>query len=139
MEVHVKQTDGVRFAVKARSHELVSDQPAENGGGDTGMTPPELLLGALGACAAYYAVEYLRTRKLADSGVTVSVTAEKLKQPARLGNFVVTVSCPVPLSDLHHDGLSRAVHQCLIHNSLACPGEIHVETQVSSPMALASN
>jgi putative redox protein len=128
MEVRVWQVDGVQFRVKAGDHELISDQPQQNGGGDAGMTPPELLLSALGSCAAYYAVEYLRTRKLADSGVQVRVTAEKLKQPPRLGNFVVTVSCPVSLTDLHFQGLTRAVHHCLIHNSLAVPGEIRVET-----------
>ncbi|MGP8253285.1 MAG: OsmC family protein [Terracidiphilus sp.] len=134
MEIRVSQIEGVRFSVKARSHELVSDQPAENGGKDTGMTPPELLLGALGSCAAYYAVEYLRTRKLAETGVKVRVTAEKLKQPARLGNFVVTVSCPVPLTDEQNEGLLRAVHHCLIHNSLASPGRIRVETPAMQPV-----
>jgi putative redox protein len=139
MEVRVKQTEGVRFSVKARTHELVSDQPAENGGDDTGMTPPEMLLGALGSCAAYYAVEYLRTRKLAETGVKVNVTADKLKQPARLGNFVVTVSCPVPLSEAHNEGLLRAVHHCLIHNSLASPAKIRVETPVMPPPVLAGS
>lgn len=139
MEVRVKQTEGVRFSVKARTHELVSDQPAENGGNDEGMTPPEMLLGALGSCAAYYAVEYLRARKLADTGVRVNVTAEKLKQPARLGNYVVTISCPVPLSETHNEGLLRAVHLCLIHNSLASPARIRVETPVVSPPVLAGS
>lgn len=139
MEIQVRQTDGVRFSVKARTHEVVSDQPAENGGSDSGMTPPELLLGALGSCAAYYAVEYLRARKLAETGVRVKVTAEKLKQPARLGNFVVTVKCPVPLSDLHNEGLLRAVQHCLIHNSLASPAKIRLETPVAQPMVLAGD
>lgn len=138
MEVRVKQTEGVRFSVSARTHELVSDQPVENGGNDTGMTPPELLLGALGSCAAYYAVEYLRTRKLADTGIKVCVTADKLKQPARLGNFVVTVRCPVSLSEAHNEGLLRAVHHCLIHNSLACPGRIVVETPAMKPVLAGS-
>ena len=138
MEVQVLQTEGVRFSVKARTHELVSDQPAENGGKDSGMTPPELLLGALGSCAAYYAVEYLRTRKLTDVGVKVRVTAEKLTQPARLGNFVVTVSCPVTLTDSQNQGLLRAVHHCLIHNSLASPGTIRIETPTMQP-ALADS
>ena len=138
MEVWVSQIEGVQFSVKARSHELVSDQPAENGGNDTGMTPPELLLSALGSCAAYYAVEYLRTRNLAETGVEVRVTAEKLKQPARLGNFQVTVKCPVPLSNAHNEGLNRAVHHCLIHNSLVSPGEIRVETPALQQISAAS-
>jgi uncharacterized OsmC-like protein len=138
MEVRVSQVKGVQFSVKTRTHELVSDQPVENGGKDTGMTPPELLLGALGTCAAYYAVEYLQMRKLAEAGVKVRVTAEKLNQPARLGGFVVTVSCPVPLTDAHNQGLLRAVHHCLIHNSLASPGEIRVETTTMNPVLTGS-
>ena len=137
MEVRVNQTEGVQFSVKARTHEVMSDQPAENGGKDTGMTPPELLLGALGSCAAYYAVEYLRTRNLAETGVKVRVSAEKLKQPARLGNYVVTISCPVSLSEAHNEGLLRAVHLCLIHNSLASPAKIRVETPAMEPVLAA--
>ncbi len=134
MEVNVSQIHNVQFSIKAKSHELISDQPAENGGNDTGMTPPELLLAALGSCAAFYAAEYLRTRKLAENGVEVKVTAEKLKQPARLGNFVVTVHCPVPLTEAQHEGLQRAVHHCLVQNSLASPAEIRIEATVEHPI-----
>jgi len=134
MEVRVKQTEGVQFQVKARTHELVSDQPMDNGGNDTGMTPPELLLSALGSCAAYYAAEYLRARKLSESGVKVRVTGEKLKQPARLGNLVVTISCPVALTDLHNQGLLHAVQHCPIHNTLASHAMIRVESPAMQPV-----
>ena len=126
MQVHVAQTDGVRLTIDARTHTLISDQPQENGGGDQGMTPPELLLASLGSCAAYYAIQYLKTRSLAESGVEVSVTAEKLKQPARLGNFRIDVSCPVPLTDDQRQGLLRSVHQCLVHNTLLSMPEIAI-------------
>lgn len=138
MEVRVTQTEGVRFSVKARAHEVASDQPAENGGKDAGMTPPELLLGALGSCAAYYAVEYLRTRKLAETGVKVRVTAEKLTQPARLGNFVITLSCPVLLSEARSEGLLRAVHLCPINNSLQSPAKIRLEMPILQPVPAGS-
>jgi uncharacterized OsmC-like protein len=134
MEVQVSQAEGVQFLVKARTHALVSDQPAENGGEDAGMTPPELLLAALGSCAAFYAVEYLRSRKLTETGVKVRVTAEKLQQPARLGNFAVTVICPVPLTDAHNEGLLRAVRHCLVHHSLASPAEFRVESPAMRPV-----
>ena len=84
MEVRVRQVDGVKFSVQSRSHTVLCDQPAENGGQDSGMTPPEFLLASLGSCAAFYAVQYLKARKLALGGVEVSVTAEKLKQPGQM-------------------------------------------------------
>ena len=81
MEVKITHLDRLKFAVQSRSHTILCDQPAENGGDDSGMTPPELLLASLGSCAAFYAAQYLKVHKLAQTGVEVSVTADKLKQP----------------------------------------------------------
>lgn len=127
MEVTVKHLDRVKFSIQARSHTILCDQPVENGGEDSGMTPPEFLLASLGSCAAFYAVQYLKTRKLAESGVEVSVTADKLTQPTRIGNFCVHVACPVVLTEEQTEGLMRSVHHCLVHNTLLSPSEIHVE------------
>ena len=127
MEVKITHLDHVKFSIQARSHTIVCDQPSENGGEDSGMTPPELLLASLGSCAAFYAAQYLKTRNLADRGVEVSVTAEKLKAPARLGIFQIRVACPVSLTEEQTEGLMRSVHHCLIHNTLLSPPEIKIE------------
>jgi uncharacterized OsmC-like protein len=130
MEVKVTHLDQVKFAIHSRSHTILCDQPAENGGTDGGMTPPEFLLASLGSCAAFYAVQYLRTRNLDDRGVEVSVTAEKLKQPARIGNFRIHVSCPVALTEEQEQAVMHSVHHCLVHNTLLNPPEIKIELSV---------
>jgi putative redox protein len=124
MEVKVSQLEGVKFAIEARSHTVISDQPVENGGMDAGMTPPELLLASLGSCAAFYALQYLKTRDLAQGGVKVAVTAEKLLKPARLGNFQIKVTSPVALTPEQNEGMLRSVHHCLVHNTLLTPPQI---------------
>ena len=48
MEVTVKHISRVKFSVQARSHTVICDQPADNGGLDTGMTPPEVSAGFAG-------------------------------------------------------------------------------------------
>ena len=126
MEVKVSHLGQVKFSIQTRNHTILCDQPTENGGEDSAMTPPELMLASLGSCAAFYAVQYLKTRNLTDHGVEVSVTAEKLKQPARLGNFNIHVECPVPLTDEQTEGMRRSVHHCLIHNTLLAPPEIKI-------------
>ena len=134
MNVTVAHLDQVRFSIQARGHTIVSDQPAESGGQDTGMTPPELLLASLGACAAYYAVQYLQTRKLATSGVEVTVDAEKLRQPTRIGNFLIHVQCPVPLTEEQTQGLLRSVHQCMVHNTLTHVPQVVIELTTARSM-----
>jgi uncharacterized OsmC-like protein len=127
MEVTIKHIDQIKFSIQSRSHTILCDQPADNGGEDSGMTPPELLLASLGSCAAFYAAQYLKSRKLAETGVEVSITADKLLQPARLGNFLIHVTCPVTLTADQTDGLMRSVHHCLIHNTLLSPPQIKIE------------
>ena len=136
MEVKITHLDQVKFSIQSRSHTILCDQPAENGGEDSGMTPPELLLASLGSCAAFYAVQYLKTRNLAETGVEVTVTAEKLKQPARLGNFCVHVVSPVSLTEEQTEGLMRSVHHCLVHNTLLTPPEIKIELAIPEPTAV---
>lgn len=70
----ITHPDRVNFAIQSRSHTILCDQPAENGGEDSGITPPELLLAPLGSCAAFYAMQYLKTRHLAETGVEVAPT-----------------------------------------------------------------
>lgn len=133
MELKVTHLDGVKFAIQSRAHVILCDQPGNSGGEDAGMTPPELLLASLGSCAAYYAVQYLRTRNLAESGLEVTVTAEKLKQPGRVGNFRVTVHCPIELSPEQKEGLLRSVRHCTIHNTLLSAPSIEIELEVPVP------
>lgn len=135
MEVTVKHLDQVRFSIETRGHEVICDQPAENGGEDAGMTPPEFLLASLGSCAGFYAVQYLKARGLESGGVVVKVTAEKLKAPARLGNFGIRVESPAELSEEHREGLRRAVHACLVHNTLMVPPKIEIELALHAAAA----
>ena len=99
------------------------------------MTPPELLLASLGSCAAFYAAQYLRKYKLAIEGTRVRVTAEKLKDPARVDNFRIEIDTPVELSEQHRAGVDRAVHHCLIHNTLLHPPQMTIEIRQTETAA----
>jgi putative redox protein len=125
MEVSAEYRGGAKCEVTARGHRVVCDQPLDNGGADEGMSPPEFLLVSLATCAVYYAVQYLKARKLPAEDVKVRVVAEKAKQPARLASFGIEVIAP-GLDEQHQAGVLRAVKACLIHNTLLTKPEIEV-------------
>jgi putative redox protein len=135
MEINVEHLGSVQFQIKTRGHSIVTDQPAEQGGYDEGMTPPELLLASLGSCAGYYAAQYLRKHELAIEGTRVRVTCENAKDPfPRMENFKVEVQAPVELSPEHRQGVYEAVEHCLVKNTLLHPPKIslHVESAVAA-------
>ena len=50
--VTLHNSAGYAQQIKARSHQLKSDEPQDNGGQDTGPAPYELLLAALASCTS---------------------------------------------------------------------------------------
>lgn len=118
MEVRVEHLGGVQFEIQARHHRIACDQPVENGGFDEGMTPPELLLASLGACAGFYAAQYLKKHQLATEGTIIRVSAEKVTNPPRMNDFRVQVEIQQEISDQHRKSIEETVRHCLIHNTL---------------------
>ena len=129
MEVLVEHIGALQFQIHARQHTIDCDQPVENGGFDEGVAPPELLLASLGACAGFYAAQYLKKNNLLTEGKRVRVTAEKTTDPARLDNFRIELDIPVPLTDAHRAGVELAVEHCLIKNTLLHPPRITLDVQ----------
>jgi uncharacterized OsmC-like protein len=131
MEVTIQHLGEVKFEASARGHRVTCEQPPDNGGSDTGMTPPEYLLVSLGTCAGFYAAQYMKVRSLAHQSLKVKVSAEKATQPARLEQFRIEVIVP-GLDPQHQAGVLRAVKACLIHNTLL--HALAIETVVTTPV-----
>ncbi len=136
MQSCTRYLNGKKFETLIGGHRIICDQPISEGGADAGVSPPELLLASLGACAGHYAAEYLRARSLPLTGLQVHVSAEKGTQPARLASFRVEVDI-TGLEERHQQGLLRAVKACLIHNTLTKTSRIEVEVS-DTTQALSS-
>ena len=62
---------GFAQEITAGSHQLVSDEPASAGGTDTGPTPYDLLLAALGSCTSMTIGMYARRKQWPLERITV--------------------------------------------------------------------
>lgn len=135
MESIVRYLGGVKFEADCRGHKVISDQPLDANGGDEGMTPPELLLASLGACAAFYAAYYLRYHRLSTEGLEVKVSAAKEKGPVRLDGFAIRVRAP-GVDESHQDGLLKSVEKCLIHATLSQAPSIRTVVETAAPVSV---
>ena len=127
MDVRIRHSKEKQTEAFARFHRVVCDQPFDEGGGDSGMTPPELMLSALGCCAMHYAVEYLRARGLPLDAVGLTVSATKGGHPVRLVEIGIEVEAS-SLSTRAREGLLKAVEACLLHRTLMNPPRLKITT-----------
>lgn len=125
MEVRIRYGKDQQSHAYARFHHVVCDQPFDEGGNDTGMTPPELMLASIGCCAMHYATAYLRTRNLPLDTIELRVSAEKGGRPVRLIEIGIEVDAP-GLSMRNREGLNKAVEACLLHRTLIEPPKLKI-------------
>jgi uncharacterized OsmC-like protein len=125
MEVRVRQGKEKQVEARARFHRIVCDQPFEKNGSDTGMTPPEMLLAALGSCAMYQAARYLETRNLPPSAVELKLSADESGAPPFLKEISIDVDAP-GLAPRTREGLLRAIQSCVLSRTLADGANVNV-------------
>src|SRR6266446_1599702 len=76
----VVRGDASGFAqkIESGSHRLASDEPIESGGTDTGLSPYDLLLAALGSCTFMTVAMYARKKNWPLTGVTVRLRHSRI-------------------------------------------------------------
>lgn len=123
--ITVNYEGGDRLRVEVRGHELNTDQPREDGGGDTAPTPTELFLGGLAACVAFYAERFLRRNGLPPAGLEVSCSYAWAENPHRVGEVQLTVNAP-GLTPQKRAAFERVVEHCTLHNTLRQPPSVRL-------------
>jgi putative redox protein len=113
---------GYEARVTVRGHELTVDEPAEDGGKDTGPTPTELLLASLASCytlALRWAAKH-RNLPLGDIRVTANGSYDGLK----FGHIRLNVAGDLPSGE-EAALLRDASRVCYVSNTLA--GGVSIE------------
>jgi putative redox protein len=116
-----------RHEVEIREHELLADEPEENGGEDAGPSPQELLAASLASCTAITMEMYADRKGWAVGELEVNVNYE----PAQRGSptkFEMQVRMPKELPEEQREKLMQIAAKCPVHRTLE--GEVMFEEKV---------
>ena len=108
------------------NHAIVVDEPADMGGGDTGMNPFGLLLGSLGSCTIITLRMYIERKMWVVNEISVELEAFAVE-----GGYLIQSKLDFK-GDLTTEQISRLLtiaNSCPIHKVLA--GNITMETAVA--------
>jgi uncharacterized OsmC-like protein len=118
---------GDRFDINVRGHVIRTDQPAGDGGEDTGPTPTELFVASLAGCVAFYARRYLDRHNLPTEGLAVEADFRMGSRPARVARIDVHLTIPAGVPAERREALLAVASHCTVHNSLTTVPEISVD------------
>ncbi len=128
MRMNIRHQGKACFLASCRGHEIRIDQPKDNGGDDTGMTPPELMAAALASCIGFYVARYCEQAGLNSEGLEVDCDWQVGGDPRRMQSFDIVVHAPkVPAR--RQAALQRVAHHCLIQATLDAGSNVRLNVQ----------
>jgi putative redox protein len=131
----VVRGDGSGFAqsIEAGRHRLSADEPTALGGNDTGPSPYDLLLAALGSCTSMTLGLYARrkgwpleqiTVRLRHGKVHAADCADCASKPAQLDQVEREIELTGPLDDAQRTRLLEIADKCPVHRTLTAPMDV---------------
>jgi uncharacterized OsmC-like protein len=130
----ISHLGGWRFNVRCRGHQIVSDQPLEEDGEDTGMTPVELFVSSLGCCIGVYAKMFCERHKIPYEGMKIDLEWKMARNPSRVSEFKATIRLEKDVDPDLAQGILRMVKHCTVHNTVRDPPEIEISVSSSSAL-----
>ncbi|HLJ13697.1 MAG TPA: OsmC family protein [Bryobacteraceae bacterium] len=127
---------GFAQEIHAGRHRIVADEPASAGGTDTGPSPYELLLGALGACTSMTVAMYARRKAWPLQEVTVYLRHSRIHatdcadcetKDGLLDRIERDIHFDGPLSDEQRSKLIEIANKCPVHRTLT--SEVDIQTR----------
>jgi uncharacterized OsmC-like protein len=130
--------DATGFAQKIEigSYRIAADEPASYGGTDTGASPYDLLLAALGACTSMTIGLYARKRNWPLANITVSLRHSKIHakdcddcetKEGRVDRIEREIHLTGNLTDEQRAKLMEIADKCPVHQTLT--SEINIKTR----------
>lgn len=142
-QVRVTSLPKLAQRLETRHHVVRSDEPKKLGGDDTGVTPYELLLGALGSCTSMTLRMYAARKQWPLDRVEVELRHDRVHgkdapeagsdAPKRAERLTRKIRLEGALDNEQRARLMEIADRCPVHRTLeACP-EISTEEVVEEP------
>lgn len=128
---------GFAQEILAGRHHLHADEPVFAGGGDTGPSPYDFLLAALGACTSMTLGMYARRKAWPLEDIVVHLRHSKIHavdcaecetKEGMLDRIERDIQVSGPLNDEQRAKLLEIADKCPVHRTLT--SEIHIQTRM---------
>ncbi|MGB5450988.1 MAG: OsmC family protein [Sedimenticolaceae bacterium] len=128
MDLKVKLEGGKRVSTQIGDHQIMTDQPAKHGGGNSAPAPYDLFVASIGTCAGFYVQSYCQSKGIDSTGIDITLTLKRDPETKKISGFVTTIHVPEGLPKKLHSALKRVAEQCAVTKTIMDNPEFIVET-----------
>ncbi|MGC3973415.1 MAG: OsmC family protein [Nitrospira sp.] len=127
MKLSVAYQGGTRYDILSDRHRVVTDQPADGGGADAGMTPVELFVGSVASCVGYFVGQFCARHDISREGLKVDAEWTIAEGPHRVGQIQLAIRLPHRVTPEQKERLLKVAHACTVHQSIVMPAGIVID------------
>lgn len=105
----------------SHGHIIKTDQPPDNGGGDTAPAPFELFLASIGTCAGIYVKSFCDNRKIPTENIKIIQKTEYDKESGLPVNITLDIKLPADFPEKYKASVVNVAELCKVKKSIANP------------------
>jgi putative redox protein len=126
--IEVTFDGGKVITAHINGHSIRTDQPLDNGGGNTAPAPFELFLASIGTCAGIYVKSFCDRRQIPTDGIKINQTMEfdEVKKVPRV--ISIDIQLPSGFPEKYREAVINAAELCLVKKTISNPPEFNVIT-----------
>ena len=99
-------------------HTIRTDQPLDNGGGNTAPAPFDLFLASIGTCAGIYIKSFCDKRQISTEGIKIIQTMEFDKEKKTPSLFKLDIQLPAVFPEKYKEAVINAAELCLVKKTI---------------------
>ena len=122
--VEVSFPGGVQVAARIGTHDILTDQPLEDGGTGASPSPYDLFVSSEASCAGFYALRFCQQRQLPTVGLAIELNIERHADTRRLETIRMQLTLPNGFPEKYQRAILRSIDQCSVKKALTDPPEI---------------
>ncbi|OFY65158.1 MAG: hypothetical protein A2V64_11040 [Bacteroidetes bacterium RBG_13_43_22] len=111
-----------------QGHIIKTDQPLDNGGGNTAPAPYDLFLASIGTCAGIYVKSFCDNRNISTEGIKIIQSYEWNKETGLPVRIKLDIKLPADFPEKYKASLIHVAELCKVKKTMVNPPVFEIVT-----------
>ncbi len=128
--IEITLDGGKVITAHVNGHTIRTDQPLDNGGGNTAPAPFELFLASIGTCAGIYVKSFCDRRELPTEGIKIVQEIEYGPDGKLASSINLDIQLPASFPEKYKDAVINAAELCLVKKTINNKPDFKIKTSI---------